>query len=481
MITALQERLQKHAKWLLLILLAVISLSFIFAYSYSGGAGQRQDKFNFYGFNLYEAKTQKRIFEGAGLSLYLHTGQTLRTEKELQELGFIRASLLSLADSLGIPDPEEEALKVFISNLPLFQRQDGSFNAPLYKEFQQEIESKLGASLAYQILSDDYRLQGIESLLTGPSYVGATEVESYLHQFHSLWTVSIARLKPEKPDTYAQELDPKALEAFYTSRPQSYRSPPKLCISYVCMDALEPVQAEEKAHALTYALYEGAIAYNTEAFHKTLEDRCLTLLELEPFPIGKVPENSPFPKDILEEVLNLDESTYYTPPLRVGERVYVLFLDSVLPAEQLAFEAVKAQVAQDYQAEHCRATFEAKAKSIAHQLGSIDSPEAFKAEANALGLEYQELSNFKLSHPPAELGLRVASHISKLKTGHVSSTFFQDEGAVWVYAVQKTPPVLTEADADWQLALQQIEALVQFSRLQSSLTDLVDRGLPKNP
>ncbi len=478
MITFLQERLQKHYKWLLAILLVVISVSFIFAYSSASGVGKKQPVFNFYSFNLYEPKTQKRIFEGAGLSLYLHTGQTLRNEKDLQDLGFMRASLLHLADTLGIPEPDEASLKAFIASLPLFKQQDGSFNTGLYKEFQHEIESQLGGDLAYQIILDDYRLQGLESLLTGPSYVQALEVESYLNQFHSLWNVSVAKLKPDDNSALNTKFETETLEEFYKSNLQIYRTEPQISIGYVCLEELEPEKGEEKAHGLVYELYEKAITYNSEAFHKVLQEKQLSLLKLEPFPLDKLPENSLFPKDALEEIFSLDETTYYTAPLRVGERVYILFLDEMLPPKQLSFNTVKNQVAKDYQAQIDRLAFETKMTTVATQLRMAHTAENFKLQAEALGLEFKELSPFKLSNPPADLGLNIASQIRNLKEGEVSATLFQDKDAIWVYVSKKVNPSITPDSPDWRLAYQQIETLVKFSRLQGSLTDWVSRGLP---
>lgn len=480
MITFLQEKLQKHYKWLLGTLLLAISLSFIFAYSSYSGRGKGQPKFKFYNFNLYEPKTQKRIFEGAGLSLYFHTGQTLKNEKDLQDLGFTRASLLHLADTLHIPAPEEEALKSFIAALPLFQNQDGSFNSELYKEFQQEIESKLGGDLAYQILVDDYRIQDIENILRGPSYVQDLEVENYLNQFYSMWSVCISKLNIDSLQEKNQKIPLNELENFYQSNLDTYRSSPTISVTYVCMEEVDPDTAEQKAHDLLYALYEDNIDYNTDAFHKALKDKQLSILKLESFPLNKVPEDGIFPKHILEEIFSLDESTYYTSPLRVGERVYVLFLDGVFPPEQLSFEAVREQVAKDYQAEKNKSAFTAKTQALAAQLETIHSPEAFKTKAESLGLEYKEFSNFKLSNPPPDLGLNVASQVHKLKEGEVSSTLFQDKDAIWVYVDKKINPSLTKDSPDWQLAFQQIEALVTFSRLQSILAEWVSSGLPKN-
>ncbi len=478
MITFLQERLQKHYKWLLAILLVVISVSFIFAYSSASGLGKKQPTFNFYSFNLYEPKTQKRIFEGAGLSLYLHTGQTLRNEKDLQDLGFARASLLYLADTLGIPEPDEAGLKAFIATLPLFKQEDGSFNAGLYQEFQHEIESQLGGSLAYQILQDDCRLQGIENLLTGPSYVQTIEVENYLNQFHGLWSISVAKLKPNTSNDPQPTVNTDDLEKFYKSNLSTYRTQPQVSIGYVCMEEVEPEKGEEKAHGLVYELYEKSISYNSEAFHKVLQEKQLSLLKLEPFPLDTPPENSLFPKDILEEIFNLDETTYYTAPLRVGERVYVLFLDEISPPKQLSFNAVKSQVAKDYQAQMDRLAFEAKITAVATQLETVLTAENFKDKAQALGLEYKELSPFKLSTPPTGLGLSIASQIRKLKEGEISSPILQDQEAIWVYVNKRLSPSCTQDSPEWRLAYQQIETLVTFSRLQSSLTDWVSRGLP---
>lgn len=479
MITFLQEKLQKHYKWLLCLLLVLISFSFIFVYSASSGFSKTKPKFHFYGFNLYDTQVQKRIFEGAGLSLYLHTGQTLKQEKDLQELGFARASLLHLADTLGVPEPTEADLKTFIQALPLFQMQDGSFNGDLYKEFQVEIESQLGGGLAYQILTDDYRLQGIEKLLTGPSYVENIEIEGYLKQFHALWSVRLAKLKGDSHKGNVAKQN--EIEEFYKKNIHTYSTPPKVCISYICFDGMAREEAESKAHELVYELYEANIGYHTEAFKKSLQSRKLSLLKVDAFAIDQLPENTPFPKEVLEAVLNLDESSYYTSPFTVGERVYVLFLDTILAPETLPFAAVKEQVCKDCQAEKDRNAFEAYAREVDAQLSPISQANTFKTQAEALGLECVDHLSFKLSNPPAALGLGLASQIRNLKEGSVSGLVFHEQDAVWVYILKKEMLPVGPEDPEWRLASQQLETLVTFSRLQSSIAELVARGLPAKP
>lgn len=478
MITLLQEKLQKHYKWLLCLLLVLISVSFIFAYSASSGFGKSKAKFNFYSFNLYDTQTQKRIFEGAGLSLYLHTGRTLKQEKDLQELGFARASLLHLADTLKIPEPDEAELKAFIQELPLFQMQDGAFNAELYKEFQLEIESKLGGGLALQILSDDYRLQGIEKLLTGPSYVQTREIEGYLQQFNALWSIRLARLKPSALQQEAASA--YEIEEFYKNNIQNYTTTPKIYIQYVCFDATGPEEAESKAHELVYELYDSSIAYQTEAFQKSLQKRRLTLLQLEPFAIGQAPQDTPFPPEALEAVLDLDENSYYTAPFVVGQRAYVLFLDQLLAPEPLSFVDVKEQVAKDYQAEKDKKALDAYALTVEEQLKTLTAPDTFKAKAESLGLECTDYTSFKLSNPPAALGLGLASQIRNLRQGIVSTVFTQDNEMAWVYILHKEMLPIGQDDPEWQLASQQLDTLVAFSRLQSTIAELVTRGLPSN-
>ena len=96
----------------------------------------------FYGIDLNSPRESDAIAEKVQLSAFLR-GQPLRSNEQFQNAVTNRIALLSLADEIGFPSPDQNTLADFITTKAAFRGEDGQFSADAYTAFAFTLRSIL--------------------------------------------------------------------------------------------------------------------------------------------------------------------------------------------------------------------------------------------------------------------------------------------------------------------------------------------------
>ena len=244
MISWLQYNLQKHFRFVFIILLAVIIVSFVFtigaAPGIGDGRGERMKNLKFFDYEL-DTEAKREVFRAEGFwSAYMQSGNIRLDPNQLSNYFFNRATTLYLANLHRIPNPTPEQVQEYIKELPLFMNAQGEFDPQAYARFTDEIavSGSITQTDALRIISDDYRITKVNETLTGPGFVLPEEVLSDLRQDQTKWTVAVAEWDQT---TYNPQIDTttEMLAEFYASNSFRYATPERRIVSYIEFRALD--------------------------------------------------------------------------------------------------------------------------------------------------------------------------------------------------------------------------------------------------
>lgn len=258
MISWIQNHLIRHGRWIFLSLLAIIIISFVFTIGNTPGCTTNRSGYKenlFYGIDLNAPREREVIIEKVQLSAYLN-GQQIRSDEQFQSQLTSRIALLHLANELGVPAPDKETLADYITTKSAFRGPDGEFSADAYTSFVDNIESNPRAQqgLVLVVLEEDYRINQIGSVLSGPGYLLPSEALAQTQRNRTEFTLATAELKyadfaPEIPT------DETALREYYETNKLRYEIPERIKASYVFFETAkyaaqvtEATEAELREH-----------------------------------------------------------------------------------------------------------------------------------------------------------------------------------------------------------------------------------------
>lgn len=409
MISWIQKYFQHHFKTIFAVLLAVTIISFIFTIGATPGIGRAERQTlerRVFGYNLGSAEDQQKLFGDAAISAQLQTGY-ISDEGELQNYGFQRAALLSLADQLHLPSPSKQEVADFIKTLRVFTGEDGQFSATRYAQFRDSLKNNPARNEASvsRILADDVRIHKVQSLLGGPGYVMPSDVKTQLEQADASWTLGIATVdyasfKPSIP------VDDAILKKFYDENAFRYEIPPRVVVSAAEFSAtallptinvteadvrafydanparfpkpaadpktpakIDPAadfaavrpqveaalkldrarrDAAKSAADFSFALYERKLKPGTPEFVTFLASKNITLKPLAPFTREAGPTEFGGSQEIAAEAFRLNQERVVSDAVNTSSGAVVLFWNDLQPARQPALAEVREKVSADY-------------------------------------------------------------------------------------------------------------------------------------
>jgi peptidyl-prolyl cis-trans isomerase D len=436
MISWIQNHLIRHGRWIFLSLLALIIVAFVFTIGNTPGCTTDRSGYQenlFYGIDLNSPRERDVIIEKVQLSAYLN-GQQISSDEQFQSQLTNRIALLHLADELGVPAPSQETLADYITTKSAFRGPNGEFSADAYTSFVDSIETNPRAQqgLVLIVLEEDYRINQIGSVLTGPGYLLPSEALAQTQRNRTEFALATAELSYEdfSPEIAADEA---ALKAYYESNKLRYEIPERIQASYVSFDLAnykeqvpEATNAELREHFISnrsqfIADFEAAqskpTAENTEKVDLesvTFEDVREAVVEsyiaeqesrlaneaaqafayalyrdaikrdsaafnelLNKFDLT-LTKIEPYTiqgasqralsKDLLESAFALGGSRYYSDAYAIDNGYAVLIYEGRIAPEIPAFETVAAEVTADYKAEEKRRLFNEKGISLQAEL-----------------------------------------------------------------------------------------------------------------
>ena len=261
MISWIQHHLIRHGRWIFLTLLALIIVAFVFTIGATPGCTTDRSGYEenlFYGIDLNSPRDSEVIIEKVQLSAILN-GQEIRSDEQFQNQLTSRIALLHLAEEIGVPSPNQETLSNYITTKAAFLGADGKFSTDAYTSFVDSMESnpRTSQGLVLVVLEEDYRINQIGSVLSGPGYLLPAEAISQTQRRATKLSLTTAELNYAdfSPDINVEET---ALREYYEANKLRYEIPERIKASYVYFSletyvekVPEPSEAELREHFIS--------------------------------------------------------------------------------------------------------------------------------------------------------------------------------------------------------------------------------------
>ena len=440
MISWIQNHLIRHGRWIFITLLALIIVAFVFTIGNTPGCTTDRSGYEknlFYGYDLNSQHEMEELVKKTRISTILNTGRPPQNQQQFESSITRRIALLHLADEIGIPVPSENLLARYIQSKAAFRGPDGQFSRDAYTRFVDNIESnpQMKQDLIVIVLEEDYRIEQVESVLSGPGYFLDSEALSQVQLNETTFEINTAEISYSEfaPEISVEE---DVLIQFYENNIQRYEIPKRVQASYVkfptdkYMDQVSAFSEEElRKHYITnrarfVAAYEANqppketsepeespspevtfedvldevaadLTVNTaqKLANQAAQEFALTLyrndiqrdspafqklLDENGLNIMEIPpytaeeaRTQKLPAQMLESAFALSEKRYFSDAYKVADGFAVLILAGQLPPEIPEYEAVAETVKADYMAEEKRRLFNAKGQSLKDELSAL--------------------------------------------------------------------------------------------------------------
>lgn len=542
MIHWLQTVLEKHFKWLFIILLGVIIVSFVFTAGRGITDPTRSSKDAvFYGYDLSNREVVAHLQKGAYISQKLGTASFIMGMQGGEGVVLSRAALLKVAKDLNIPAPDEANLKNFIqSDIPAFQNDKNQFDVDLYKKFIEETTSNpdLGEALTAQFVREEFQIAKLKKLLE-VSPASPFEATYQWTINNTQWDIEAAEIDAAKMDPLPQATEADLLN-FYNENASLYELPAQRQLTYVLFDPTtfeskdlidgtlleawynanpnalllskvtdadelpEPVpfaeadrEAVESAYRKDLALkaaieaadlfvselYESGIAYRSDEFEKLLQKNKLTLQTLSAFSQKQLPSGTPFSRRDLQQAFALDAKLYYSDIYELKNGLGVYFLDKEIAPALEDFDNVKSRVALDFKKKAEADAFDAYTKAMEEKLNNLltDEKLSFKEASEKLGLTFKEWTKFTFEEGAEDFPRSGLEAIGSLKIGERSALKVEGQSAYVFLVRNKVSPDLTdEAKLKMQDDAQSMQKFMSMIFNSQILQQLIFNGFPKS-
>lgn len=243
--------------------------------------------------------------------------------------------------------------------------------------------------------------------------------------------------------------------------------------------------ADKTASDISLALFE-AKANSPAAVETFLATRNLKAKDAPAFSREAAPAELRSSPAVATEAFRLNQDRIVSDAISTPNGAVILIWRETQPTRRPLFAEVRERVQADFIENEKRKRFvEAgrNAKSqIEARLKAGDTFEKAVAAASAstgLKLDTKTLTPFTLRNRPADVDFTVLGTLERLGTGQVSDMAVTGEAGIFVYAVEKKAPDLTEANPAFAETRKQLASYT--SRLGSSayITEMVERELQK--
>jgi peptidyl-prolyl cis-trans isomerase D len=240
MISWISNLVQKRSKAIFSVLLFIIIIAFVFTIG-AGPGIVSSDKTNyqrdFYGIDLNSAPDVQRLQSATMVNRYIN-GMRQYDENQFQQQMLVRQVRLFLANELAIPEPTVDELKSFVKSKRSFQNENGQFDPDRFQGFVASLKggSQINEAFVSQVLKEDYRLQELDALMSGPGLVPTEEVVATVAREKTNWSIEIAKID-YKDFNPTIEIADEAIAEYFASNQFRYEIPAQYTISFVEFNA----------------------------------------------------------------------------------------------------------------------------------------------------------------------------------------------------------------------------------------------------
>ncbi len=550
MISWIQNHLIRHGRWIFVTLLAVVIVAFVFTIGNTPGCTSDQSAYTpreFYGYDLNSPRDMQAIGGKVSLSAMLNRSRAPQNDQQFQSQATSRIALLHLADEIGIPGPDEETLKEYITTKGAFNGPDGSFSPDAYTKFIDSIESnpQIKDGLVIIVLEEDYRMEQLSSILSGPGYLLPSEAIAQTQRNETTFDLATASLDftSFEPDVEPTEDD---LKEFFKENDTRYEIPERVEATYILFPSAqyetsageateaelrehfisnrarfvadfetanpkpesentedkgveEPVigfeqvrdavvkelnaqkakrAANEAAQTFVETLYLKEIPKGSEPFNQLLDERKLSLKEIAPY-TSEGAANSRLSSKMLESGFTLGGHRYYSDPYPLNDGFGVLIHNGRIQPEIPPYDAVAAEVAEDYKAEEKRRLFNEKGANLKTELESkIAEGMDFVEAAEALELKVQSHEPFLPAEAPRELPRSALQSAQGMQNGEISPMLTLQEKGTFVYLKSKTVPEISADNENFTQTQDSLKRYASFISSSSHVNELIRTETP---
>jgi peptidyl-prolyl cis-trans isomerase D len=242
--------------------------------------------------------------------------------------------------------------------------------------------------------------------------------------------------------------------------------------------------ATKTASDLALALFEANIEQGT-ALDRFLAGQQLTAKPLAPFTREAGPAELGGSREVANEAFRLNEDRFVSDAVQTREGAVVLFWQETLPATQPLFSTVRDRVAADYIESEKRKRFVELGRTIKQQLeprlkaGESVENAAQAASPPALPLAVATLPPFTLRDSPQEIDYSVFGALERLERGQVSDMMIGADKGIFVYALEKETPDLSESNPRYDETRGQLAMMSGRISGSAYLAELVERELER--
>jgi peptidyl-prolyl cis-trans isomerase D len=244
--------------------------------------------------------------------------------------------------------------------------------------------------------------------------------------------------------------------------------------------------ATKAASDLSLALYE-AKASTPAAVEAFLANQKLEAKTLPPFTRDAPPPQLGNSPAIAAEAFRLGQARVTSDALNTPSGAVILIWKESMPSHKPLFTEVRDKVAADYIENERRKRFVELGKAVKSQLETrLKAGDTFEKAAETAGenaglkLEKRTLPAFTLRTRPQDIDFSVLGTLEGLDKGEVSDMVMNADKGLFVHAVDKKEPDVTDANPQFAETRQQIASYNGRFGASAYISELVEKELKKS-
>ena len=244
--------------------------------------------------------------------------------------------------------------------------------------------------------------------------------------------------------------------------------------------------ATKTASDLSLALYE-AKAATPAAVEAFLASQKLTPKALPPFTRDAPPPQLGGSPEIAAEAFRLSKDRVTSDALSTPAGAVILVWKENMPSHKPMFTEVRDKIAADYVENERRKRFVELGKKIKSEIearlkagDTIDKAADAASSTSGLKLETKTLPAFTLRTRPQDLDYSVLGTLENLDKGKVSDMAINADKGLFVYAIDKKEPDVTESNPQFAETRQQIASYNGRFGASAYISELVEKELKKS-
>lgn len=532
MISWLQNILQKHYKWLFSILLGVIIVAFVFTIGASPGIGggkrQNNKPMLYFGYDLGNKEDLEILFKKSNISNILNTGKPVQNPLIAERMALIRPPLIDLANIVQVPVPNEYQLVDFIKSKPFFAS-EGNFDTIKYQDFLAQLQenSSLTQGEVRETLSEDYRIEKIIRLLSGPAFVLPFEAKLILERQKTLWSIHVAELNARSILLENDKINDSDIKDYFEKHKLSYTIPQKIQVSYLLFpssqylkevqepsaEALEQfyqentslftdkdnkilpfetvpkttlqdkyvqdqakILATEAANNFAYQLYENQIKNDSPAFKELLAKSKATLKEMKPFSKESIPNDGALSGRFLERAFLLNEENYFSEVSTFNKGAVILVYKQMIPPTLPTLDSIEDKLKEKFLEEKNLKLLKEKGQKLKQMYfaQAIKEAKEFDRMATQNGFSIKVYDRFTLLDAPKDLDPFLLPELLTLHEGAVSELILRDDKGLLVFVSKKEVPEIKIDGKEVEAQIEQTTQNLSYVSAQAIISELIN-------